>query len=226
MKRMVWVILVIFLLGACAPSPLDLADADVIRWKGEQEAADQAQARAQRETQFQTEQQMRDQQSAQWVASWNQFVKNTMFVLNICVGFSMIGTSVGLIIAVISTGQAWAIYAKARAKTAADLIYPDPQTRLFPLLKYEHKGKYTLANPGNDSVRLLDSAHEPDRQLIAAMSAIQLAGTVAYEARKSKQPAAIVEVEPVVIGYKDKSGIEIGASFLRQAREILTGGRR
>jgi hypothetical protein len=62
--------------------------------------------------------------------------------------------------------------------------------------------------------------------MIAAMGAIQLAGTVAYEARKSKQPAAIVEVEPVVIGYKDKSGIEIGASFIQQAREILTGGRR
>jgi hypothetical protein len=167
----------------------------------------------------------RDQQSAQWVASWNQYVKITMFVLNICVGFSMIGTSVGLIIAVIASGQAWGIYAKARAKTEEDLIYPDPQTRLFPLLKYEGKGVFSLANPNNDGVRLLDTAHEPDRQMIAAMGALQLAGTVAYEARKSKQPAAIVEVEPVVIGYKDKSGIEIGA-FIQQAREILTGGRR
>jgi hypothetical protein len=83
----------------------------------------------------------------------------------------------------------------------------DVKTRTFPALYYEGKGIFTVANLSTGEVMKLDTAKAADRQMIATLGAVQLAGMVAYEARQHKGDptgVAMVGTNPVVIGASDE----------------------
>jgi hypothetical protein len=58
-------------------------------------------------------------------------------------------------------------------------------------MSYLGAGRFSLGNPNTSGVMLLDSRSPGDRQMIAAAGAVQLAGTVAREARRSREPEGV-----------------------------------
>jgi len=179
-------------LTACAPDPRDVAEADAMRLEAQQAALGQAQARVHQQKMWSIDEAERQAISAEivrakaWVIRW---AAGSLSVVLVAMG---IGLSWGLI----GAGRAAAQAAAVRA----NLIPLDATTRQFPLLlRYVGRGRYTLANPNTGSVVMLDTRRKEDRQLIAASGAVQLAGAIAAEARKSRDPASVAIIRPPII---------------------------
>jgi hypothetical protein len=170
-------LLLAWLLAACGRDPRNDADAYRIRLLADQQAAS---LKADRDIAA-VERQLT---TAARVAGWNRFI--TWASVAACV--LVVGLSIGASWAAIGSGRALAKAAEVKA-----YLIPLPEsTRQFPLmLAYLGGGRFSLANPNTSGVMLLDSRSPGDRQMIAAAGAVQLAGTVAREARRSREPEGV-----------------------------------
>jgi hypothetical protein len=213
------------LLSSCAPDPRNQADADATRARAEQDALDQQQARSQREQQFNLQQSEAEQEAAQRVKAYLLFVAwvTPFMIFFACI--SLVGVGIGTSWGAIGLGRAVANAAIVRS----NLIHMDVKTRTFPALYYEGKGIFTVANLSTGEVMRLDTAKPADRQMIASMGAVQLAGIVAYEARQHKTDptgVAMVGTSPVVISAHDEANgtvLDVGdmtRSIFRQNAEV------
>lgn len=101
------------------------------------------------------------------------------------------------------------------AGVRANLIPLDRETRQFPLLRQVHGSKYALHNPNTGSVLMLDTQREEDRQMISAMGATQLYGTVAHEAAGSANEAIPMMRLPII--HSTETGLAIGETFIADA---------
>jgi hypothetical protein len=254
MKRSRLFLMVLFLMlvvTACVPDPRNQADADAKTRASEQAAADAEQARAQKQAEAAREQAKWDAIQAQWTATMNFLIRwvGITMAITLCYVIARMGRGVG--IAVEGASEAFKIYAIQRAELTANLIYLDKETRTYPLLRQampfgllaegskpgeEKSGeahlvalgqrRYVLANP-DGSVQPLDLAHEADRQKIAAAGAVQLAGVVAREARRTRDgesAAGVAAIQPVVVGANDKTqGLAVG-QFVQMMREMTGAG--
>jgi hypothetical protein len=178
------------LLAGCATDPRNEAEAYKIRILADQAAADQAAARVERQA-----------TSAARVAGWNRFIP----WLAVAGCLAIIGVSVGVSWAAVGSGRAVARFAELRA----GLIPLAESTRQFPLVaSYVGKGLITLANPNTGAVVYLDTHRDEQRGAMAAAGAVQLAGVVAREARRSNDAAGLAVIPGQVVELAEV--VEIG----------------
>lgn len=190
-RKLLFVLFIAFTLSACAPDPRREAQAFATRSQAEQEAADQVQQRAQSADSHALQMKHQEAVAQEWEAGLNVVIHYASIFASIAMSMSVMAAGVGLSLALIGTGQAAGNFAKVRS----NLIPLNPVTRQYPLLiTYAGKGRYTLANPNTNSVLLLDTRSEPDRQMILGMSNTQYAGALAHEARLSLKPGDIAAI--------------------------------
>jgi hypothetical protein len=195
-----WVVLVMVLawvLVGCAADPRNQADAYKTRIIAEQAAADRVQLRAAAGQAAALAQAEQEQTSAARVAAEARLITWLAVAGSLAGSLAVIGLGVGLAVSFVGAGRG--VYRLAEVR--ACLIPLAENTRQFPLiLAYTGRGRYSLANPNTGGVALLDTRRDDDRQLIAAAGAVQLAGSVAREARRSDDAAGVVPaVNPTVI---------------------------
>jgi len=183
------VILAGVILASCAPDPRNTADAYKTTVLANQQAEDLAAARSARTIQDNQAAAEQAQTAAARVAGWGWFI--SCLTLAGCV--LVIGLAIGSSWAAVGTGRALAKAAEIKAMTIQ--IKLDELTRTYPLLMvYLGAGRFSLGDPGKQSVLMLDTRQAGDRQAIRAAGAIQLAGAVAREARRSNQPEAVAVI--------------------------------
>lgn len=219
-----WLLAIVFvLLAGCAPDPRSQAEADATRLAAESRAASEEQARQQQQATFELEHAEQEARSAQWVASWNAFVHYFMICATVAASIAILGVGAGTAWGSVGIGRAVANVALVRS----NLIHMDKATRSYPLVTYVGKGVYALGNPNHESVLLLDSKKDADRQALLSMGAVQLAGMVAYEARHHKtDPTGVAMVGtnpslpdarlPLPTGGLIETGKWAGAQLLTQ----------
>jgi hypothetical protein len=192
-KRLVVLVLAGVVLSGCVGDPRNSADAYQTRILADQTAADQAQARTmdgQARVLLLAEQ---EQTSAVRVAGWSRFIT----WLSMAGSLAVVGLAVGLVWLFVGVGRGVARLALVRSS----LIPLAESTRQFPLVaSYLGHGRLSLVNPNTGGVYILDTRLDGDRQLIAAAGAVQLAGAVSREARRSSDAAGVVPaVNPTVV---------------------------
>jgi hypothetical protein len=196
MKKIPILIFVLLALTACGTDPRDIADADAIRLQAEQDAADRAQIR----------QQAADTKALE-MAEKQAILPEAIQAKNTIIHYSGIfgAFAISTVLMALAAGASWTVIGTGQAlvraaQVKANLIPMDPTTRIFPLLiQYTGKGRFTMTNPNTGSIACLDTRRAEDRQMISTSGAIQLAGAIAREARKSKDPAAVAIIQPPVI---------------------------
>lgn len=195
-------------LSSCAPDPRKEAKAFEVKTLAEQEALNQAQQRAYNEDlqairiqEAKIEEMHKEATAAEWRAGLNKAIHwgFNFFTIGLCAfvlafAYSASRASIGL-----------ADVTVRAASVRANLIHMDEATRSYPLLmQYLGKGRYSLAQPGINSVLMLDTRNDPDRQLIATSGLSQLAGTIAQEAARSSDPSGIAVMQPPIVSFKDE----------------------
>lgn len=215
-KQLLALLLLLFLLSACAPDPRKEAQAFAIRSDAQQSALDKEQARQQGEElhnivvqQEEIELQKKRANAAAWVRVADTFITTLIalvLVLLTAVVYEASRTAKGI-------GHALVI----AAETRANLIPLNPTTRQFPLfIKQISAHRFAVHNPNTGSVKLLDERNPEDRQMIAAAAQVQVSGVLASEARQSNDPAGMAMIRPPVLDVKAE-GMWIGDSFLKDA---------
>lgn len=196
MKKLLLILFLILSLAACEPDPRDAAQAEAIRLNAQQNSADRIQARQEAADQAALNLQQEQAISAAKVQAENITIYYAGILGTIALGLLFLALAAGLSWAMIGTGRAWV----RAAEVKANLITLNPETRQFPLfIQYTGKGQFTLTNPNTGSVAFLDTRRAADRQMITASAAVQLAGAIATEARRSKDPAAVAIIQPPLI---------------------------
>jgi hypothetical protein len=214
MKRILLLALfVLIILAGCAADPRNEADAYATRSRADQAALNSAQQRYITEDQHTLAMQQAAATQAERTAALQRFFHwfGIVGTLVLCITFVAGGASASW--AFWKSTRALSAYAQRRAEVSANLISLDPVTRQYPLLiQYIGKGRYSLVNPNNGMVLLLDSRHAPDRQLIASAGMVQATGVMAREARKSTDPAGMALIRPTVIDAQE-GGVKVGADL-------------
>jgi hypothetical protein len=201
MQRLAVLLFLALLLAGCGTDPRDVADAYKIQILADQAAADQAQIRTQAAERFALAQVEQAQISAERIRVQNTVLHYLAFFVTVSASVAVVAMGVGFSWGVIGTGKAWA----RAANVKANLISLPKDTRQYPvILAYVGGGRYNLANPNTGSLMTLDTRRNPDRQLIAAAGAVQLAGVVTQEAGRSSDPAGMALYQPVVINAQDE----------------------
>jgi hypothetical protein len=178
-------LLVLVLASGCAADPRNEADAYQTRVLADQAAADRQLERSERSVEFRAT-------SAARVAGWQRFYTWASVAACIAIG----GLGVGSAWAAVVSGRAVARFAELRA----GLIPLAESTRQFPLVaSYVGKGRVTLANPNSGVVLYLDTRRGCDRESVARAGAVQLAGAVAREARRSNDAAGVSVIPGQVV---------------------------
>jgi len=194
MKRIILALALTIILVSCAPDPRKQAEADATRMTAEAEslAAEQQRKHAQdlHEYEMQNRRAAQDERNAA-IAGVIQFAGA---MAKVTAAMLMLALGVSGVWAMLATTKAYSKYAHMRAETLAQLIPLDVRTRQYPLIKYEHNGIYSLTNPNDGSVVMLDSRNAPDRAKIQAMANVQFAGALAREARMSHRPGEITKI--------------------------------
>ena len=193
---MSWLVVMALMIGAglvilasCAPDPRNQADAYKTTVLADQAAADQAAARSVRTIEADQAAAEAAQTAAARVAGWNRFILVASIAGCVVVSCLAIGGSW----AAIGGGRAMAKAAEVRAMVVSYQL--DELTRQYPaLMTYLGAGRFSLANPNTQSVLMLDTRQAADRESIRAAGAIQLAGAVAREARRSNQPEGVAVI--------------------------------
>ncbi len=176
---------VVFILAGCAPDPRDEAEAYAIQEQADQDTADREQER----------QQAQDLHKIK-LASWQRFYTWLGIAASVAVSVSLVGLGIGIAIAAVYSGRA----AGRAAEVRANLIPLAETTRQFPLfVQNQGRGLFTAYNPNTGAIIPLHIARREDRQLITASGAVQIAGTIAREARLSHDPAGIAVINPPLI---------------------------
>jgi hypothetical protein len=139
----------------------------------------------------------------------NLFVRIAGFVAVLSVCTFMLGTT----LTVNSTVKGMGLAMVRAADVRANRISLNPATRQYDVfLNYVGGGRYSLVNPNTNSVTLLDTRNDPDRQMIAAMAAVQYAGVLSAEASKSDDPAGVSIIKA--------PAIEVTQEMITLAREL------
>lgn len=202
MRLVILFLLVAGLLAGCAADPRDAAEAVQIRLEAEAEANARAQELQQKALQFELKHAEAEATSAQLIASMRDFIRYTFGALTIgAVGF-ILAAAVGLSWGTVGAGRAAAEAVHVRA----NLVPLDVATRQYPLyLQKVSRDRYTLTDMNTGQVKLLDLRDAGDRQLIATAGAVRLAGAVAYESRRSSDPAgvAIIGTNPAIVAPRE-----------------------
>lgn len=222
MKRILLIMALMWLVSGCAVDPRKEAEAFKIKSAAQQEALNQEQARAQKEAldavQLQNAQLDASQKQATakaWRDGWNMTLKVAFYVFaaGVCYVLFMASRSIATSFATATEGISTAIVRAAEVK--ANLIYLDEKTRQYPVfLQYLGQGKFSMVNPNANAVLMLDTRSEPDRQMIAAMGAVQYAGALAREARQSQDPTGIGMIQAPIIDAKSEL-LSIGKDLVR-----------
>lgn len=221
-KKLLVLLLAIFMLSACAPDPRKEAQAFAIESEAQQKALDQEQARTQDEElhnivvqQEEVELQKERANAAVWVRIADTFITSLIALLLVgltAVVYEVSRTAKGI-------GNAMVI----AAETRANLIPLNPTTRQYPLfIKHVSGHRFAVHNPNTGSVILLDERNEADRQMIASVAQVQVSGVLASEARQSNDPAGMAMIRPPMIDVK-ADGMWIGDSFIKDAIPLITG---
>ena len=183
------VILAGVILTSCGSDPRNEADAYRTRLLADQRAADLEQARDVRTSQAEQAAVEQAQTAAARVAGWNMII--TVASIAVCVVVIMLAVGSGW--AVVGAGRSVARAAEVRANLIP--LQLAEATRQFPvMIAYLGAGRFSLANPNTGGVMLLDTRQPGDRQLITAAGGVQLAGVVAREARRSKEPEGVAVI--------------------------------
>lgn len=212
MKRVLFMIALVFLVSACAVDPRKEAEAYQIRSKADQERLNSEAARQQQqkldEIQVQQEKisvQNREATIAEWRKGLNMVLHYGFYVATsvVCFILFMAARSIATSFATATEGLSMAIVRAAEVK--ANLIQLDPVTRQYPVyLQYLGNGRFSAVNLNVNAVLVLDTRNDPDRQMIAAMGATQYAGALAREARQSNDPAGMSMIQAPVIDAKSE----------------------
>ncbi|MCE7858407.1 MAG: hypothetical protein DYG86_01320 [Chloroflexi bacterium CFX2] len=221
-KKLLVLLLAVFMLSACAPDPRKEAQAFAIESEAQQKALDQEQARTQDEElhnivvqQEEVELQKERANAAVWVRIADTFITSLIALLLVgltAVVYEVSRTAKGI-------GNAMVI----AAETRANLIPLNPTTRQYPLfIKHVSGHRFAVHNPNTGSVILLDERNEADRQMIASVAQVQVSGVLASEARQSNDPAGMAMIRPPMIDVK-ADGMWIGDSFIKDAIPLITG---
>jgi len=222
MKRFFPIILLLIFVNACAPDPRKEAEAYATRIEAEQKAANEIQNRqhAQQLHEFQLQSLAMNQENQkafqqQWQLAVNRAIWVGSLTLIAVVCYSMISVSKTINRTVEGIGVAFV----RRADVSANLIQLDRVTRQYPaFLQYIGNGRFVGVNFNTNSVLVLDTRSEPDRQMIAQMGAVQYAGALAQEARQSNDPAGISIIQPPIIDVKSEM-ISLGKDVVRRSNE-------
>lgn len=193
MTRFILILAAACFLAGCAPDPRSVADAERTRLIAVQEAADMEAARAARLAADELRQAEAVKYSAARVIAW----RVVLIVAGVAGGLAVLGLAVGFAWAMIGAGRGVSRLAGVRAS----LVPLSESTRQYPLmLSYIGQGRFALVNPNSGAVYELDSRCPGDRQLISISGAVQLAGVVAREARRSVDPGGVIlAVNPTVV---------------------------
>jgi len=220
---------ILILVTSCAPDPRKDAEAYATRVEADSQAATAAQAREQEADLHALEMQKKELAQEIRVATAPELKRGLKMMLTVsfyfataAVCYSLFMTARTVNTTVQGVGRALVI----RAELQANLIGLDYRTRQYPLLRQAHGTRFALSNPNDNSVTMLDVSNPADRQKIAALGAVQLAGAIAYEARKSSDPGALAMIKPTVIDAADGQ-IVTGAELMTnmaEAGKVLEGG--
>ena len=222
MKRILFVMVLLVLVSGCAPDPRKDAKAYQIRSQAEQEALSAEAARQNQEQlnaielqQRQLEQQTREATAAEWNNGLNMVLHYGFLVATAAVCFVMFmsARSIATSFGTVTDGFSKALV--RRAEVRANLIQLDPVTRQYPaFIQYLGCGRFSVLNLNTNSVLMLDTRNEPDRQMIAAMGAVQYAGALAHEARQASDPTGVALIQAPVIDAKNEV-LSIGKDMVR-----------
>jgi hypothetical protein len=226
MKRYMILILLLVVLTACAPDPRKEAQAFAIRTQAEQDAlnADAQRQHAQevhdiQVQQLELEEQHREATAQEWRNGLNRMLYYGFYVATaaLCFMIFMGARSMTKSFAEMTEGISAAIVRAADVK--ANTIRLDPVTRQFPVyLQYLGAGRFSAVNFNTNSVLMLDTRNDPDRQMIAAMGAVQYAGALAREARQSEDPTGVALIQAPIVDVKDEL-LSLGKDLLRRTDE-------
>ena len=212
MKRFLIILLLLMFITACSPDPRKEAEAYATRIQADQDALNQQQTREHTEEVYDLQMQQAQLEQGHRAAiaqEWRNGL-NTMLHIGfwfataaLCFTIFMTARSVNTAVSIASEGLATAMV--RRAEVRANLIPLNPKTRLFDgYLQYLGQGRYAALNLNTNSVLLLDTRSEPDRQMIQTMGAVQYAGALAQEARQSTDPASVSIIQPPIVDVKSE----------------------
>lgn len=210
MKKYTVFILLVFLslsVIACQPDPRKEADAYATRMKADQDALNQQLNREQSTGMYalevqrlQVEQGHREATAQEWRNGLNNLIRWAFLFGTAAVCFVIFLGSRSVITAFATATQGLSQAMVRKADVRANLIQLDPVTRQYPLfIQYIGAGRYAAYNPNVNSLTLLDTRSEPDRQMIVASGSVQYVGVLAREAGKSADPAGVSVVKQPII---------------------------
>jgi len=192
MKKIFLLMILVMALAACAPNPLDVADAYAITVQADQAAVDAEQARIERQRLADYEAQRKEAAAAEMDAAIQTFIRYATFAAVLV----LIAFTVSLSIMLRDIGRGAGLAAVTAMDLKARLIPLDPVTRQYPLLLQSiGKGQFSLTNPNTDSVLILDTRKDADRLMILSMARTQATGSLAREARLSLQPGEVSRID-------------------------------
>lgn len=196
MRRIIFALILFSLaLTSCAVDPRKEADAEKTRSEAAQAALNSEQARRFAEDRHALNLEDSQAATAERQAAQARLIRNAGIAGAVGLWFVTLALAVGLAWAFVGSGRAVAVRADVRAR----LIPLDPVTRQFPLLlQYTGRGKVALYNANTGSVAMLDTRREEHRQLIQASGAVQLAGAIAHEASRSRDPRGVAIIQPIL----------------------------
>jgi hypothetical protein len=208
MKKVLVLLVVALALFGCMPSPLDVAEADVLRTEARQAELDAIQAREQKALMNEIEladalreQELKDAalENAKAAAARAAYWGGLALTVSLVIVFLSVGAAAG--IAIYGSGQAIA----RAAMVKANLIYLDKATGQFPLvLEYAGKGLVTLTDPNTGATLLLNTRNEPERMMIQTAGAVRHVGVLAAAAGKSKDPTGMAMIQPLIIDAEEE----------------------
>jgi hypothetical protein len=208
MKKVLVLLVVALALFGCMPSPLDVAEADVLRTEARQAELDAIQAREQlaRMNEIELEDARREQElkdaaleNAKAAAARAAYWGGLALTVSLVIVFLSVGAAAG--IAIYGSGQAIA----RAAMVKANLIHLDKTTGQYPLvLEYVGKGLVTLTDPNTNTTLLLNTRNEPERMMIQTAGAVRHVGVLAAAAGKSKDPTGMAMIQPLVIDAEEE----------------------
>lgn len=216
MKRLALAAVLLLILTSCQTyDPRKDADAYATRRAADQNALNQEQTRQQSQDLHELEVTRQNLEIEQKQATAKQWV-NAKRIIITAFGWS---AGIGIFVAVLMTAVSYSLstYGVARAtmqgaELRANLIYADPATGLFPMLRHVHGNKYYLANGSTGSILQLDVTQPADRQLIAAYQVIAATGVLANASAESKDPAGVALINPPIV-HTQTEEITLGSTF-------------
>ena len=174
----------LILLSACAPDPRSFADADAIRARVAIEVADRAAARSQQDAMAAMQQKERELVSANLVVAQNALI----WIVLVCITVLAVSSTTGASVMLVRVCEAVVVSVDLRAR----LIYLPKETMQYPLVTRVENGKFIFANPNDDGVMCLDANRQADRDKLFAAGNVALAGILAVNAVRHKDPAGVM----------------------------------